>query len=527
MPHALHGGRDDLTWDFGDGSPPRGGAAVSHAFARAGTYRVRARVGDRVELERTVRVEPRELMRAVPADASALLGLSAMEGNLDRTVDFVERLLGPERGPRVLEGTPLSFATELAAQSPGVLDGAEGLAVFALPGFPGLVSCWGVIDDVKALDALVARLEREGARVDARGDGWARVRMGDGEERIAFIDRGYLYLAFGGERPQTAEAQVRRAASAGLTSQAEVDAARRALGGPLVLFLGPTESARGRVQGVVGTARVSERTLELAGRVLAQGPLWSAERAPAASMLARAPRGPIVVVHAAVAPGELAQLLAGEPGSPRRREVALRMKEDGVELEPLLASLSGELAGLLYFDAEGFFAQVLSQGDTAPKVSLRVEAGLNGGAKVDDWVQALIGRADAEPLGTSADGARRYAATVRGTPVELRVGAKKLELTAGAAPHSPAVDLEAALRKKFPGAFEPGHVSVLVDVGQLRRDIFEVENVPQVPPERLQFAQAFAMAMLEQLVTIDHAFLDASPIPQGLDIRGRLVLQGP
>src|ERR1044071_8785588 len=56
-----------VTWDFGDGSPPQQGGRVSHAFARAGAYTVRALEKDKkdeVLASATVTVVPRPLLRA-------------------------------------------------------------------------------------------------------------------------------------------------------------------------------------------------------------------------------------------------------------------------------------------------------------------------------------------------------------------------------------------------------------------------------------------------------------------------------
>ncbi len=170
VPFGAEGG-PDLEWDFGDGAT-QSGAWVQHAFARAGTYVVRSRRGGDEVAAATVTVHPRPLLRAVPPGATMAIWLPRLKGHLETAVDFLERLTGAETAQRWLENETLgSVAMELAATDRGAVDLDEGLGMFSLPGFDGSVALLGVVDEKRAMDVAVQRLEERGGMARAWADG--------------------------------------------------------------------------------------------------------------------------------------------------------------------------------------------------------------------------------------------------------------------------------------------------------------------------------------------------------------------
>src|SRR6476660_395425 len=83
-------GAPELSWDFGQGGSLHKGAHVSHAFARAGPYTVRALDADGKGGLGGVRITvvPRPLRRAVPRSAEAAFFVPRLRGNIEPLVDF-------------------------------------------------------------------------------------------------------------------------------------------------------------------------------------------------------------------------------------------------------------------------------------------------------------------------------------------------------------------------------------------------------------------------------------------------------
>jgi hypothetical protein len=102
-------GAPELTWDLGVGAPLRKGAQVSHAFARPGTYTVRAldAKGEDELGQVKITVVARPLLRAVPLRAEAALFVPRLRGNVEPLVDFFERLVGAENAQAALAQAPL------------------------------------------------------------------------------------------------------------------------------------------------------------------------------------------------------------------------------------------------------------------------------------------------------------------------------------------------------------------------------------------------------------------------------------
>ena len=190
-------GAPEVTWDFGDGSPPQPGARVSHAFPRAGSFQVRALEKDEVLASATVTVVPRPVLRAMPADAEVAVFFPQLRGNVEPMVGFFARMLGQAQTRQALEDAPLlSLVLRELRGEPRLVDPEEGVGFFSLPGFEGTVALLGVTDSEAALEAVVEELRSGGARVVGREPGGAvRFERESGTPMLLFADRGYLYLA--------------------------------------------------------------------------------------------------------------------------------------------------------------------------------------------------------------------------------------------------------------------------------------------------------------------------------------------
>ncbi len=231
-----------VTWDFGDGSPPRQGARVSHAFPRAGAFTVRALEKDEVLASARVTVVPRPVLRAIPADAEVAVFFPQLRGNVEPLLGFYSRLVGEAQARSSLEEAPmLSLVLREMRGEPRLVDLEEGVGFFSLPGFEGTVGLLGVMDEPAALDAVVGELESGGATVVNRqpSEGLVHLRGEDGAPLLLFADRGYLYLVMSDtgdgepeegepaeDEPAEARADVRPQRSQDETSQVDAIRAR-------------------------------------------------------------------------------------------------------------------------------------------------------------------------------------------------------------------------------------------------------------------------------------------------------------
>ncbi|MBZ4417050.1 PKD domain-containing protein [Myxococcus sp. RHSTA-1-4] len=548
-------GATAVTWEPGDGTAPVKAARLSHAFARTGSYTVRAlhegeEVG-RVQLT----VVPRPVLRAVPAAAQTVLWVPRLRGNVEPLVDFYERLIGPENARRSLEEAPLvSLMLRGLSDGAGVVDPEEGFGFFLLPEFDGVVALLGVTEPESAMDAVAGELEDAGHQVIPRDDGTARVVPSDGSSpMLLFEDRGYLYLAVP-EDPDATEEGAPVDAQAVATPDVEV--ARRAvksftgpgiseealLGelrgkvaeGSVYLYSGarpdPLEAGEeeGPVRGFFASLAVRPERVDLDGFLASSRPLLRGASAPASALLEQAALGPFAAAQLSVPPEELAKLAFGSPGSPRRQRTLERWRQQGLDAEPLLKALRGDVAMLVYFDAPAFFRNFIREKRPEPRGTVVVEAGLTSSEEVlrliDRQLQDTSLRYTTQKLPEGV----LYRTRVREQPVELRVTPQRATLLAGELLEGrPRGDVGTALRERFGGeAFGAGHVSVMLDLGQLRADLRAPESVPGVPQGQLEAARAFTGALLEQLTPLDSAFLDFSLAEGGARLKGRMSLRG-
>ncbi|RKH07249.1 PKD domain-containing protein [Corallococcus carmarthensis] len=542
-----------ITWDFGDGTPPRTAPGASHAWATAGRYTVRALDGEK-ELARVVlTVVPRPVLRAVPQDAQTVLWVPRLRGNVEGLVDFYERLVGAGNARRTLEETPLApLLLRSLSAGPSEVDPEEGFGFFLLPDFDGVVALLGVTDSKAALAAVARELRSAGHQVLPREDGSARVDPVDGgRSMLLFADRGYVYLAVpdSPDAPEPGETvkalaveespdveRVRRRVEAlsgpGISENALLGELRgKVRDGSVFLFSAPpvpeAEKEDMPVRGFFGALAVQADQAELDGFLSSSRPLLGSTRGPASALLGRAAAGPVAAAQLSVPPEELARLVFGSPESPRRQRTLERWRKQGLDAEPLLKALRGDVAMLVYFDAAAFFQGFIRDQRPSPKGTVVMEAGLTSVQPVLQLIQkqlqdnALVFQKEAQGNTT------RFRTRLMEQPVSLTLTPERATMEAGEVLTGRETgDVGATLRTRFGAeAFGPGHLSLMVDMGRLRADLAGVREVPGVSTGKLLASQVFVTALLEQLTPFEYGFLDFSPADGGGRLQGRVVLR--
>lgn len=528
-----------LEWQFADGTPALQARSVRHAFSRSGRFVVtgteKGRVGSdfvawRVELE----VVPRFVTHAVPADAEALLYSPSAGEDFVAVVDFLERLVGAASAQRYLDTSVLpALAVDATAASGSLVDPAEGVGLFLLPGFEGQVALLGVVDEDKALAEIEARLNERGRVAHAEG-GVVVAQLPEGDGMAAFVDRGYAYVALApvGADPTSVVPRIRGASAAGLLGQPALSA--HPVEGQLRLYVTAGESAPSEsspstlsINALVLGVTVRGSRARFAGDVAATAALWPVASDPVA-LLAKGPAGPVAALAMSLPPNLLATVLAGQSDSPRRERYRQLLKNAGVDLDALLRALSGAVGALAYFDAEAFLRNLV-EGTQRPDLrgAVLVDVGLTDAkaveASLQRVMQALL------PLPTNKEivkGRTVYSTRIATQDVRAFVDERALRVAAGSSTASrPTVDLAADLSERFEGAFAKGHASLLVDLGRLRAELTEPRTIAGLDPTRVVTVQGFASAFVDQLTPIDHVLLDMVPTPTGAAVTGELVLK--
>jgi len=544
-----------VTWELGDGSEPQTTPWVSHAFARPGTYTVRAlhegeEVG-RVQLT----VVPRPVLRAVPAGARTVMWLPQLRGHVDRLLDFYERLVGPERAQWAVESSPLLplLLKDLQGGPDAVVDPDEGFGFFLLPEFDGVVSLLGITEPDAAMRAVARELERAGHGVRPQEDGSVVVESATGgPPMLLFEDRGYLYLAVpdseGEENegapvpaqalaipdPEVVRQAVRGLVGAGISEDPLLTELRaKVADGSVYLFTGqpPGGAAEredaGPIRGFSASLGVRPERVELDGFLSSSAPLFQGARAPTSELLKNAALGPIAAAQLSVPPEELARLVFGAPGSARRERVVASWQREGLDVEALLKALRGDVVLRAYFDIPAFFRNFIRNKRPDLKGSIVLEAGLTASEPVLALVRKHLEASSLHyTTQQDADGTL-FRTRFREHTVELRITSQRATLLAGEPLEGRARgDVGAELRERFGGeAFTPGHVSAMVDLGRLRADLRSAEKIPGVPSALLGATKALSGALLDQITPLDSGFIDFSPEEGGGRLKGRVSLR--
>lgn len=536
----------EVTWNFGDGTPVQKAARVSHAFPRAGAFTVQALEGATELAQARITVVPRPVLRAIPGDATVAFFVPQLRGNLQPMVDFYEQLVGPDVARRQLEEAPfLPMMLESAKGDASAVDPDEGFGLFSVPVFEGSVAVLGVTDGAAALEAVVKDFESEGLTVERRPDGSARIELRQSEAVLAFLDRGYLYLAMP-EKDEPKEGEPVKAS----TSSPDPEGVRRYVQG----FQGPglSESSllmelRGKVQegnlylftsfpkkeqedgfpGFVASLRVKEGRAELDGFMASKKPLLAGKQGPVPALLEKAPVGPVAAAMMSIPPDELATALLGAPGSARRTEALASWSQEGVDAEGLIGAVRGDVTMLVYFDAPAFYRNFLTNKRPEPRGALLLEAGLTRSEPVVAALTKAFASGSWNVETVKEKDVTKFRLRLMEQPMVVSVGPDRLSLQAGEALDArPRENIGTGLRERFSAAaFGPSHLSLMVDMGRLRAELDAPTQVPGVPVGQLAAAKAFGGAFLDQLTPFEHAFVDLAPEEGGARLRGRIVIR--
>lgn len=511
-------------WDFGDGTSAEG-RSVEHAFATAGRYDVRGFDGRALADRISVLVQPRQVFRAIAPGAEAALVFRTLD-DVAPSVDFVERLgsAGPVQAS--LERAPvLAFLLE-PGEGARALDRAEGAGLYVPAGASALVSFFGVTDEALALRAFRAFLEERGWQRDR--DARAGALVAGPTRAELFADRGVVYFVTSTNEAQVAWAAdaVRDAPGRGLESEpAAAHALAELASGGVALFVRAAAFARagrnvrpGRWSFFVGALRFAGDEGRLVARLLADRPLWSTPPPSRPErLLAHAPEGLIAAFAMDVPLPEVLDALGLSP---------LDGGDDDEEVRAGLEVLSRRFELAVSFDLRAFLEATLRGGGRpAPRVTLLGEAAVPDRAAVSRVLERALARARA-PVEVAREKAFTvWRSEVEGHPLELALGPDTLFLRlgrplSGVAP----VDLVAALARRVEGACGPGHLTALVDLGALKRQLLDPVLIPGVDPRRQLAAQALTATFVSQLTAIDEVLVDLAPSPTGATLQVELRL---
>jgi hypothetical protein len=371
-----------------------------------------------------------------------------------------------------------------------------------------------------------------------------------------FADRGYLYLVVPdeeGEGEEAAEPRPEGAPQAGETPEG-MEAIRARIAGmsgpglselPLLAELRPKvgagnvylfarpvgEDASTGFRGIWAALRAEEGQMELEGWVSSEQTLLEGTPPPIPALLEKAPADPIAAMTVSIPPEQLAKLAFGAPGSERRERALRGLREQGFDAagaDSLLGALRGDMALLAYFDAPAFYRNFIrGSRRPEPRGTLLLEAGLLHSAPVVEWLtQRLKARGQPFEVVKGAD-ATLLRTRMMEQPVELSVSADRLMMRGGEALQGRAPGAVAqGLRERFgTNAFEPGHVSAMVDVGRLRTELAAPQEVPGVPSQQLPVARSLVGTLFDQLPPVEHVFLDFTPEQGGGRFRARATLR--
>lgn len=511
-----------LTWDFGDGSRPVTSAQVVHAFEKSGRYTVRGRSGSSVREEISIEVTSRAALHLVPPDVELALVARGLE-DLAPAIDFTERLAGPEVLRKAFDSVPvLQWAVEQSVSGDAVVDSREGAAVFAWPSTQDtLIGVVGIVDPERALSSFTAFLEVQG---------WSRVSKVLGLTRYenefraldVFVDRGALYAVDSPltRRLPSAQARVQSASERGLEAQPAMEALLDDLpAGGLVFFTRAPESSTW-AQGAL-SVRIDGDVLHAEGALAAEQPLWSDIASPPSRLFQNAPAGPVVAVSGMLGMSSLANLWLGQADSARRQRFEREMAEIHVDLPVLLSSFAGGFDGLAYVDVQGFIrSTVAAGGKPRPRMSVLMEAPVREPKSLEKQLDALLGAELPELQKLSNAQLTLWRGVWNGGPIDVALTEPALFVKSGApVDDREPVDLLGDYSRRFDGAFGPGHVSLLLDVARLRRDLLQPHLMDDVDPRKALAMQALAVTIIDRVTQLDLAMVDVSPAPHGAKVQ--------
>lgn len=498
-------------WDFGDGSPPLVGSAVAHAFHKAGRYEVKAFEGEVLTDRISVLVQPREAFHAIVPTADAALVFRSTD-EVAPAIDFVERLGSAASVQRLLELFPVFHFLLEPGRAGVAIDRLEGAGVFFPREADTAVTFFGAVDGEAAAKAfgefLVDHAWAHEGDVFSAGP-----RLGK-----LFVDRGTVFFV-SSDSPahlQAAEDEVRRAPWNGLEAEPTSAAAIAELAsGGVAVLVRPQASASVTDKVKPGAWSIALAALKfevdqarLVGRFVGHGPLWKTPTSVAPKrLLVRAPDGPAAALSMDVPLAEVLQAVGLSP----------KDLDDDEELRAGLSVLSRRLELALYFDVDEFLRATLRKGGKPePKVTVLAETAVPDRAVLRAVLERSLARRNVPFETFSERGFDRWRTLLADAPLELVLHTELLTATWGQPlGTADSIDLVGLLSKRVEGACGPGHLSGLLDVGQVKRQLLEPRQVAGLDPRMVVTTQALTATFLTQATAVDQVIFDVAPAPTG------------
>ncbi len=511
-----------LSWDFGDGSPPVVAAQVKKAFARAGHYTIRAKDGERLVWQIDLDAIPRPVTRAIPVDADWAVFTPSVKDDFVGSLDFFEDAFGASNLQGLIDGSVLAPLAIDSTALGRLVDPLEGLGAFTLPDADATVVLLGVLDE----QAVLTELGQRGHAMEL-AEGAIGLELRDGSRALVFADRGYVFAVFPATAEDAASAMqhVRAADSRGL----EQSAAHRALPsepGQLVVLGAPRDKRELPIDVLWATLQVKGREARVTGELKSNDPLWQSQGQRPAALFAKAWEGPVAAVSLKLPTGLVRSVL--DKRNPEREASRQRLLSHGIDVERMVRALTGDVGGLLWFDAEAFLRNLVDGTERPePRGAALLEVGVSDGSSWELAVgQMLEVFLPVRPRMQQRQEGTVWSSRVFGQDASLSVGAKAMRLELGSGlKRRTLVDLSSQLAQRFDGAFSKGHASVLIDVGRLRAELETPRMIEGLDPVRVVTVQGFASAFLDRLTPLDHVLLDLAPTKDGGRISGRIVLR--
>lgn len=393
----------DLRWDPGDGSPPRTGPVLRHAWERPGRYEV-AVEGPGGIATFPVEVEPRPVLRAVPAHARGAVAIPGIWSRFDDWTGLIARF-----APASDVATFVSRLGERLGADPAKpeelaeigIDPAEGVGFVTFDADEG--AAWilvGVLDEEKALATVQRLFDLQMLERIETGAGRLYVgATGAGEVQAFGLAGGYLALRSGDTTVMALQQGFEAIAAAGAGLEA-AETFRRARGlapgGDLICFVQREVQAGAVGAGVVAMDLAEDAVRARFGMALPPALMAGVDVAglaaatPPRPELARFPGAVAAYLALSFDPVRTFTAFAGQSPVQQAMFANALAEALGVPFPMLLGSITGNVSAGVYLDAEAF-ADVLARlredaradVDPTPPVAVQVELRPGMGETID------------------------------------------------------------------------------------------------------------------------------------------------
>jgi hypothetical protein len=182
-----------------------------------------------------------------------------------------------------------------------------------------------------------------------------------------------------------------------------------------------------------------------------------------------------------------------------------------------------------YFDAESFYrSTVENEGRPSPRGTLLIEAAVTNAQFLGNFLEAVLLQNMFRTSRAQDKGLNVWRFKALGEPVEVAVTSGTVFVKAGEAVKGRVgSDLVARWGKQYDGAFAAGHVSLLLDVGQLRRELMVPRFIEGLDPRRVVTAQAIAQTLLDRLTQLEVVAVDLAPDARGAAVQAVVRVREP